>query len=65
MPARIAKLRATAITCLADDSILPERYRRPEDVPQRIDRNALDRAHGFALELVRTLDRDVGRRLER
>jgi hypothetical protein len=34
-------------------------------VPERIDRNALDRAHAFALDLVRALDRDVGRRLER
>jgi hypothetical protein len=62
LPARIAKLRATAITCLADGSLLPANYHRPEDVPQRIDRKALDRAHDFTLELVRALDRDAGRR---
>jgi len=62
LPARIAKLRATAITCLADGSLLPAHYHRPEDVPQRIDRDALDRAHEFTLELVRALDRDAGRR---
>jgi hypothetical protein len=65
LPARIAKFRATAITCLADGSILPAHYHRPEDVPNRIDRKALDRAHDFALELIRALDRDVGRRTSR
>ena len=62
LPARIAKLRSTAITCLDDGSLLPANYRRPEDVPKRIDRKALDRAHDFTLELVRALDRDAGRR---
>jgi hypothetical protein len=65
LPARIAKLRATAITCLADGSVLPAHYHRPEDMPQRVDRDALDRAHDFVLELVRALDRDVGRRAGR
>jgi len=63
LPARIAKLRSTAITCLDDGSLLPANYHRPEDVPKRIDRKALDRAHDFTLELVRALDRDAGRRL--
>jgi len=65
LPARIAKLRATAITCLGDGSLLPANYHRPEDVPKRIDRGALDRAHDFTLELTRALDRDVGRRASR
>jgi Peptidase family M28 len=65
LPARLAKLRAIAITCLNDGSILPANYRRPEDVPKRIDQRALDRAHDFTLELVRALDRDVGRRTSR
>jgi Peptidase family M28 len=65
LPARVAKLRATAITCLTDGSILPPHYRRPEDVPQRIDQASVDRAHDFVLELVRALDRDVGRRFGR
>ena len=62
LPARLAKFRSTAITCLEDGSVLPANYHRPEDIPNRIDRKALDRAHDFALELVRALDRDVGRR---
>jgi hypothetical protein len=65
LPARLAKLRAITITCLDDGSILPANYRRPEDVPKRIDERALDRAHDFTLELVRALDRDVGRRTSR
>jgi hypothetical protein len=65
LPARIAKLRATAITCLADGSILPAHYHRPDDLPKRIDPKALDRAHDFVRELLRALDRDVGRRTSR
>jgi hypothetical protein len=65
LPARMAKLRATAITCLSDGSLLPANYHRPEDVPKRIDRKSLDRAHDFTLELVQALDRDVGRRTSR
>jgi phage shock protein PspC (stress-responsive transcriptional regulator) len=65
LPVRLAKLRATAITCLNDGSLLPANYHRPEDVPKRIDKRALDRAHDFVLELVRALDRDVGRRSSR
>jgi hypothetical protein len=62
LPARMAKLRATTITCLANGSLLPANYHRPEDIPKRIDREALDRAHDFTLELVHALDRDTGRR---
>jgi hypothetical protein len=65
LPARLAKLRAITITCLDEGSILPANYRRPEDVPKRIDKRALDRAHDFTLALVRALDRDVGRRSSR
>jgi len=65
LPARLAKLRATAVTCLNDGSLLPANYHRPEDVPKGIDKRALDRAHDFTLELVRALDRDAGRRTSR
>jgi len=65
LPARLAKFRATAITCLDDGALVPANYHRPEDVPDRIDTGALDRAHDFTFELVRALDRDVGRRISR
>jgi hypothetical protein len=64
MPPRIAGFRATAIACLNDQGYVPG-YHTPSDTPDRVDPAALDRAHGFALELVRALDRDVGRRTSR
>jgi hypothetical protein len=64
MPPRIAGLPAIGITCLSDQGFVPGHHTR-YDVPGRVDRDALDRAHGFALELVRALDRDVGRRAAR
>jgi Zn-dependent M28 family amino/carboxypeptidase len=64
MPPSIAGLGATAITCIGDQGDVPGRH-TPNDTPDRIDPAALDRAHGFALELVRALDRDVGRRTSR
>jgi hypothetical protein len=60
MPPRLAGFRATAITCLNELNFVPG-YHTPQDTPERIDPAALDRAHGFAVELVRALDRDVGR----
>jgi Peptidase family M28 len=63
MPPRLAGFRATAITCLGELNFVPG-YHTPQDTPERIDLAALDRAHGFTLELVRALDRDVGRAAE-
>jgi Peptidase family M28 len=65
LPARLAKFRTTALTCLRDGALLPANYHRLEDAPEAIDAGSLDRAHGFALELVRALDRDVGRSANR
>jgi len=64
MPPSVAGFPATAITCLNDLNYVPG-YHTPNDTPDRVDAAALDRAHGFALELVRALDRDVGRRTSR
>jgi Peptidase family M28 len=64
MPPRIAGFPATAITCLNELNYVPG-YHTSNDTPERVDAAALDRAHGFALELVRALDRDVGRRTQR
>jgi peptidase M28-like protein len=65
LPIRLARFPVTTITTLEPGALVAANYHRPEDVPERVDRAALDRAHGFALELVRALDRDLGRRLER
>ena len=61
LPVRLARLPVTTITTLEPGEIVPANYHRLVDVPDRIDPDTLDRAHGFALELVRQLDRDVGR----
>lgn len=64
MPPSVAGFPATAITCLNDLNYVAGLH-TPNDTPDRVDPAALDRAHGFALELVRALDRDVGRRTSR
>ena len=64
MPPHVAGFPATAITCRNDLNYVPG-YHTLYDTPDRVDPAALDRAHGFALELVRALDRDVGRSLSR
>jgi Peptidase family M28 len=61
MPPRIAGFPSIAISCAAEDGYVPG-YHLPSDTPENVDPAALSRAHGFALELVRQLDRDVGRR---
>jgi Peptidase family M28 len=59
--ARVRRYAATTITCADELDVVPGVH-TAADVPERIDAAALERAHGFALELVRQLDRDVGRR---
>jgi acetylornithine deacetylase/succinyl-diaminopimelate desuccinylase-like protein len=61
MPPRLAGFPAISITCTGDDGYVPH-YHLPSDTPENVDGEALERAHGFALELIRQLDRDVGRR---
>ena len=62
LPVRLARLPATTITTLEPGALVAANYHRAEDVPGRIDPDALDRAHDFTLELVRQLDREAGRR---
>ena len=61
MPPRLAGFPSIAIACTDEDGYVPG-YHLPTDTPDRIEPDALERAHGFALELVRQLDRDAGRR---
>lgn len=61
LAARARGLRATAVTCLEPGALLPARYHTAADTPDAIDQKALDRAEGFTLDLIRALDRDVGR----
>jgi Peptidase family M28 len=59
--ARVRHYPATTITCANQLDIVPG-VQTAADVPERIDAAALERAHGFTLEFMRQLDRDVGRR---
>ncbi len=61
MPARLAGFPAITLTCTDVDGYAPH-YHLPSDTPDNVDPDALERAHAFALELIRQLDRDVGRR---
>jgi hypothetical protein len=61
MPPLLAGFRSIGIGCLDDDGLAPHSH-LPSDLPKAIDPEALDRAHDFTLELIRQLDRDLGRR---
>jgi hypothetical protein len=61
MPARLRGYPATTISCLTDVGVVPDQH-TPDDIPENVDDAALERAHDFTLELIRQLDRDVGRR---
>ena len=61
LPARLARIPALTITCRAPDGSVPD-LRTGADVVEALDPDSLERAHSFALALVRQLDRDVARR---
>jgi Peptidase family M28 len=65
LPVRLARFPCTTITTIERDALLPAHYHQLEDVPDGLDPEALDRAERFVLDLVRALDRDVGRRRPR
>jgi hypothetical protein len=64
VPIRLARFEATTITTLPEGAIVAANYHTAGDQPAAVDAEAVDRAHEFALELVRQLDRDVGRKSE-
>ncbi len=61
LAARVAGLRASALTCLEPGEITPANFHTPQDVPDAIDATALERAESFTLDLIRALDRDLAR----
>ena len=61
MPPRLSRFASLSIACTDEDGYAPG-YHLPTDTPSAIEPEALERALGFTLELVRQLDRDVGRR---
>jgi hypothetical protein len=64
VPIRLARFEATTITTLPEGAIVSANYHTAADEPGAVEAGAVDRAHEFALELIRQLDRDVGRSFE-
>jgi Peptidase family M28 len=62
VPVRLARFEATTITTLPEGAIVAANYHQAADEPDAVDPKAVERAHEFALELARQLDRDVGRK---
>ena len=60
LPAVVRGFRAISIVG-AEDGVGPPYYHTPEDTPDKVDEGALTRSVEFTLELVRAIDRDVGR----
>lgn len=59
-PARIRGFPAIAIGCTLEDGYIPG-YHTSSDTTDRLEPEAIERAHDFVLELVRLLDRDLER----
>jgi Peptidase family M28 len=64
LPAVARGFRAISIVA-AEDGLTPPYHHTLDDTPERLDEGAMTRTVEFTLELVRQLDRDVGRSLAR
>ena len=60
LPAVVRGFRAISIVG-ASDGVGPPYYHTPEDTPDKVDAESLSRAVEFTLDLVRAIDRDIGR----
>ncbi len=60
LPAVVRGFRAISIVG-ASDGVGPPYYHTSEDMPDKVDGGSLTRAVEFTLDLVRAIDRDVGR----
>ncbi len=60
MPPRLSRFASISIACTDPDGYVPN-YHLPQDTPDTLDPEALERAHAFTLELIRRLDGDVAR----
>jgi Peptidase family M28 len=61
MPARVRRLRAITLRTTDGRGNLAPWYHTLDDTPERVDPDALTRATGFLVSLVRLIDRDAGR----
>ncbi len=60
--ARTRGYPALAITCREDDLALPRHHHTPRDTPAEVDPAAILRASSLAVDVIRLLDRELGRR---
>ena len=61
MPARVRRLRAITLRTTDERGNLAPWYHTHDDVPDRVDAEALSRATDFLVSLARLIDRDAGR----
>jgi Peptidase family M28 len=61
MPARVRRMRAITLRTTDADGNLAPWYHTHDDVPERVDAEALTRATDFLVSLARLIDRDAGR----
>jgi hypothetical protein len=61
MPARVRRLRAITLRTTDEGGNLAPWYHTHDDVPERVDSEALTRATDFVVSLARLLDREAGR----
>jgi hypothetical protein len=61
MPARVRRMRAITLRTTDEDGNLAPWYHTHDDIPERVDGEALTRATDFLVSLVRLIDRDAGR----
>jgi hypothetical protein len=61
LPPRIRRLRSITLRTTDEDGNLAPWYHTNDDVPERVDPAALDRATGFVIGLCRLIDREAGR----
>lgn len=60
--ARAHKLKAILITCREPGIATPAHHHKPSDTPENVDPEAIEAASAFVVDVIRLLDRDVGRR---
>ena len=61
LPARVRRFRAITLRSTDEDGNLAPWYHTHDDVPERVDSEALARASDFVVSLARLLDREAGR----
>jgi Peptidase family M28 len=61
MPARVRRMRAITLRTTDEEGNLAPWYHTHDDIPERVDSDALTEATGFLIALARLVDRDAGR----